>query len=141
MPAQVIAFPSNNEQPLSENERILTDVDKLIRLTLTSMNLDEHLINHVAERIKDYVEKYASITFNCKFDLAVPQHTSPEEKAVMKNCLDKGIEALATQVQGMVNKIIMERVMLEIKIYEDQKAYETLKASEKPIKLVQHSQK
>lgn len=122
MPAQLIEFPSTKVQLPSENERILADVDRLIRLTLNSMNLDEELINHVAERIRDFVEKYASVTFNCRFDLAVPHCTTQEEKAVMQTCLDKGIEGLAAQVQGMVNKIIMERVMLEIEMFQERRA-------------------
>jgi hypothetical protein len=136
MPAQVILFPTSIEQPQNQNDQILEDVDQLIRKTLAMMNHDENLINQVAGRMKDYVEKYASITFNCKIDMEVPHHASLEEKDVMRACLDKGIENLASQVQGMVNKIIMERIMLEIKIYEDQKIYENQQASEKAVRLV-----
>lgn len=136
MSAQVIEFPSVMEQPKDGKTQTLDAIDQLIRLTLNSMNLEEDLVNHVVGRMRDYIDQYASTEFNCKFDMLVPTHTTQSEKEAMKDCLDKGIDELANQVQTMVNKIIMERVMLEIKIYQDQKTFEEdRRAKEKAVRL------
>lgn len=115
MPAKVILFPSPNQQTLDE-------IDWRIRACLAAMELDENLINHVSGRMKNYIAKYASVTFDCNFNLAVPINMSEKEKNALLHSVDTGITATAAQVQEMVNKIIMERILLEIEIYEDRES-------------------
>ncbi len=111
MPAKIIPFPYQNTSALDE-------IDQRIRASLASMSLDETLINHVGDRMKNYIEKYASTAFDCRFNLPVPYYMAQEERNALLKAVEAGIQDTADQVQEMVNQIILERISLEIELYE-----------------------
>lgn len=110
MTAKIIPFPIQAGPNLAE-------VEKKIRVCLGALSDDGAMVEHVSGRIMAFIEKYTCKTFEPYFNL--PLRPMPEEqtKAFMK-ALDEGVDTIATQVCDMVNQIIMERLFLEVEIYE-----------------------
>lgn len=110
MITKIIPFPSPKENP---GEKI----DEYIRLYLAETFPDKDFINYVGNRMKDFVEQYASHSFEPTFELIVPLNLSLQEADALLSSIDKGVQSTAEEVQGMITKIILERLHLEIELY------------------------
>lgn len=111
MPAKVYQFPS-------QTEPTLTDIERRVRASLAELSGDERLIEHVAGRMMAYIKKYTYKTFAPDFCLPLPP-LSPEQREDFLSALDKGVGAVARQVQDMISQIVIERLFLEIELYEE----------------------
>ena len=116
MTAKIILFPIQTESPWEK-------VDRHIRAYLAEIAADKTFINYVGNRMKDFIGKYASKSFEPTFNLIVPPNLSREQANALLFSIDKGVQNTAEQVQDMVSKIITERLHLEIEIYTSQKKY------------------
>lgn len=114
MIASVIPFPKKAEPDLSE-------VEKLIRKWLTEMAASGDEIEYVVERMMFFIDNYASKTFEPTFDLPIPPSFSKEQAEAMLKSIEKGVDTTAQEVQEMINRIIIERLFLEMEIYESRK--------------------
>jgi len=112
--AKIIPFPTQTENPWEE-------VDRHIRAYLGEIAADNDFINYVGNRMRDFIEQYASKSFEPTFNLVVPPNLSKEQADVLLLSIDKGVRDTAEEVQEMVRKIIFERLHLEIEIYASQK--------------------
>lgn len=112
MAASVIPFPQTPGQDLPE-------IENLIRNCLVEISANHDLIESVTGRMMDFIEKYASQSFEPTFNLPVPPGFSKEDAEALRCSIEKGVDNTAEQVQEMINKIVMERFLLEIEIYEN----------------------
>ena len=111
MAAKVIPFPKTSGPDLNE-------IEKLIRLWLTEMSESRDFVDTIAARMMTFIDAYASKTFEPIFNLAAPPHLSAEERHSLLVSIETGVDNTAVQVQEMVNRIIVERLFLEVEIYE-----------------------
>ena len=118
--AKIIPFPTPVpiESPWEE-------VDGHIRAYLAEIKSDIFFIDYVANRMKDFIDKYASKSFEPIFNLIVPPNLSREQADALLLSVDKGMQGTIEEVQDMVRKIIVERLHLEIQVYESRKALNT----------------
>lgn len=114
MTAKIIPFPTKPQTPWEE-------VDIHIRAYLAEITSDKDFINDIANRMKHFIEKYASKSFDPTFNLIVPPNMSSEQAEALLVSIDKGVQETAEDVQDMVRKIIVERLHREIEIYISQK--------------------
>lgn len=111
MAAKVIPLPQKDDYNVN-------DVENLIRKWLAELSTDEALIETVTNRMVLFIDTYANTWFEPVFNLPVPAHFSQEEAEAMLASIEKGMDHTASQVQIMINKIIVERFFLEIELYE-----------------------
>lgn len=111
MSAAIVPFPSRDVQSLEE-------IDKLIRTYLAEITSDGNLIDHVGDRMKNFIENYAYKSFVPNFNLAVPPNMSQKQVDALLFSIEEGLQNNANQVQEMINKIIFERLYREVEIYE-----------------------
>ena len=111
MAAKVIPLPQKDDYKVN-------DVENLIRKWLAELSTDEALIETVTNRMVLFIDTYANTWFEPVFNLPVPAHFSQEEAEAMLVSIEKGMDHTASQVQTMINKIIVERFFLEIELYE-----------------------
>ena len=114
MDTKVILFPLREKAPWDT-------ADEYIRNYLSKITTDKTFINHISQRMRHYIEKYAHKSFEPTFDFVVPPDFSQEYADAMVAALDAGIQAVALEVQDMMRKIIIERLFFEIEIYENYK--------------------
>jgi hypothetical protein len=113
--ATIIPFPKKQGQDLAQ-------VELLIRKWLSKLSNNDELTEWVVERMLIYVDHYGNRLFEPAFDLPVPANFSQEEAEAMLGAIEKGIDDIAVQVQEMVSKIIIERLFLEIELYESRQS-------------------
>ena len=111
MAARIIPFPKASEPNISEIER-------LIRLWLAEMSDSRDFVETITARMLAFINQYANWTFEPVFNLAVPSGLSPAEMRSLVVSIETGVDNTAIQVQEMVNRIIVERLFLEVEIYE-----------------------
>lgn len=111
MAAKVIPLPQKDDYNVN-------DVENLIRKWLAELSTDEALIETVTNRMVLFIDTYANTWFEPVFNLPVPAHFSQEEAEAILASIEKGMDHTASQVQTMINKIIVERFFLEIELYE-----------------------
>jgi lantibiotic modifying enzyme len=109
--ARVIVFPKKPEQNMSE-------VETLIRKWLTEMSATSDAIESIVERMMFFIDKYATKTFEPTFDLPIPPTFSKQQAEALLSSIEKGVDNSALEVQEMINRIIIERLFLEMDIYE-----------------------
>ncbi|WP_378952355.1 hypothetical protein [Pelosinus sp. sgz500959] len=114
MAAKIIPFPIQNEQPLEE-------IDRYIRDYLAEIEADRDFIDYISNRMNYFIKNYANQYFEPTFDLVVPPNMSREQADALLLSIEMGVEHTAKQVQDMVGKIILERLQLEVELYEKQK--------------------
>lgn len=119
MTAKVIPFPQRSEPNL-------TEIEKLIRQWLAEMSSNNELIEHVAGRMMDFIDKYTNKTFEPTFNLAVPPNLTEAEVKALLASIEKGADNTADQVHRMINEIIVERFFLEIDLYESSRKESSL---------------
>lgn len=110
MTAKVIPFPIQAGPNSAE-------VANRIRACLRALSDDGDMVEHIVGRIMAFIEKYTCKTIEPYFNLPL-RPMSEEETKVFLTALDDGVETIATQVCDMVNQIIMERLFLEVEIYQ-----------------------
>lgn len=96
-------------------------LEGLIRKYLAEMIVDPDSIEAIAERMMFFIDNYLNIWFNPAFDLVVPPMSQEQADALLLS-LEKGVDAAAEQINTMVNRIIIERLFLEVEIYQNQKS-------------------
>lgn len=111
MSASIIPFPRKPAQNAVE-------LEKIMRRWLAELSTDPDLIETVVTRMLTFIEQYASKPFEPVFDLPVPRDLSQEETEALLEAIEKGTDAMARQVQQMINEIIIERFFLEVEIYK-----------------------
>lgn len=114
MVAKVVPFP----QKTGYN---VTEVEDLIRKWLVELSSNEDLIETVTTRMVRFIDTYANSWFEPIFNLPVPANFSQNEAEAILAAIEKGMDHTASQVQMMINKIIVERFFLEIELYEKHK--------------------
>ncbi len=114
MSTKIIPFPTQVESPLEE-------LDRHIRTYLAEITVDRDFINCIANRMRFFIENYATKSFQGNFNLIVPPNLSREQADALVLSIEEGVQKNAKEVQEMVRKIIMERLHLEIEIYISQK--------------------
>ena len=124
MTAKIITFPNDSEQ-------IPEKFDRLVRVYLTKMTADSDLVDHVGDRMKTFVEKYANIWFEPTLNLEIPSDMSQKQIDALLSSIEEGVKKHATQVQEMVSNIIFERLYFEIKIYKTLTKCKTVKGIHK----------
>ena len=112
MAAKVIPFPKQIESPGEE-------LDRHIRAYLAEMDTDKEFINHVSQRMKSFIEQYASKSFEPTLNLVVPPNLSREQADALVVSIDTGIQNTIEDIQDMMRKIVLERLHLEIEIYSN----------------------
>lgn len=115
MAAKIILFPVQTKKPWEE-------VDQHIRAYLSEITSDIDFITDIGDRMRYFIEKYASKAFEPSFNLIVPPNLSQEQADALLLSIDQGVQETAEEVQDMVRKIIIERLHLEIEIYASQKS-------------------
>jgi hypothetical protein len=111
MAARIIPFPKASEPNISEIER-------LIRLWLAEMSDSRDFVETITARMMAFINKYTNRTFEPVFNLAVPPGLSPAQMRSLVVSIETGVDNTAIQVQEMINRIIVERLFLEVEIYE-----------------------
>lgn len=111
MSASIIPFPRKPDQNAAE-------LEKIMRRWLAELSTDPELIEAVVARMLTFIEQYASKSFEPVFDLPVPRDLSQAETEALLEAIEKGTDAMARQVQQMINEIIIERFFLEVEIYK-----------------------
>lgn len=114
MAAKVIAFPDKSEPNISE-------IEKVIRVWLLQLSEDQDFIDTVADRMISFIINYTDKWVEPTFDLVVPPTLSFEDRKSLVASIEKGVDDTARQVQEMVNRIIIERFLLEVDIYNSKK--------------------
>lgn len=109
--AQITPFPRKTAKDVD----LVADA---VRNWLAAMTADDVLIDKVAARMKLFIETYADTWFEPTFNLAVPATLSPAETAALFASVEKGVDQAAEQVNETISKIIIERLQLEVQIYE-----------------------
>lgn len=112
MAARIVPFPARSGQ---------TEVMERIRRYLAELSSDQELINTVAAKMKLFIDRYADKDFTPAFDLAVPAGISPREAQALLRSVEKGVDAAVGQFDRMICEIIVERMFLEIELYEQRK--------------------
>lgn len=111
MSASIIPFPRKPDQNAAE-------LEKIMRRWLDELSTDSELIETVVTRMLTFIEQYACKPFEPVFDLPVPRDLSQAETEALLEAIEKGTDAMARQVQQMINEIIIERFFLEVEIYK-----------------------
>lgn len=111
MAANVIPFPKRSEAKLSE-------IEQLIRKWLAEITSDSDTTEYITGRMMTFVDNYATKSFEPTFNLPVPPNFSCQESEALLVAIQKGVADTAQEVQEMVNRIIIERFLLEVEIYE-----------------------
>lgn len=114
MAAKIVAFPNKSEPNLPE-------IEKVVREWLLQISEEQEFIDTIANRMMTFITNYTEQWVEPTFDLAVPAEFSREDRQVLLNSVEKGIDDMARQVQEMVNRIIVERFFLEVDLYNSQK--------------------
>lgn len=114
MAAKVFPFPDKYEPNL-------TEIEKLIREWLRNVSDERNFIDTVAARMMSFIQNYANKWFEPSFNLSVPSTLTFEERKALVASIETGVDETAKQVQEMINRIIIERFLLEIEIYETRK--------------------
>lgn len=112
MSASIIPFPKKADQNL-------TELEKIMRRWLSELSTNPDLIECVVKRMLNFIERYASKSFEPVFDLPVPRNLSKEETEALLLSIERGTDNTAQQVHQMINEIIVERFFLEIEIYKN----------------------
>ncbi len=114
MVAKVIPFPDKYEPNIPE-------IEKLMREWLCNVSDEHNFIDTVAARMMSFIQNYANTWFEPNFNLSVPPTLTFEERKALIASIETGVDETARQAQEMVNRIIIERFLLEIEIYETSK--------------------
>lgn len=112
MAATIVPFPARSGQ---------TEVMERIRRYLAEISSDRELIDAVAAKMELFIDRYADKDFEPVFDLAVPAGISPREAQALLRSVEKGVDAAVEQFDRMISEIIVERMFLEIELYEQRK--------------------
>lgn len=110
--AQITPFPRKTQKDVA----LVTDK---IREYLAAMATDDAMVNKLAARMNLFIETYADIWFEPTFNLAVPSTMSQEETAALLLSIEKGVDQAAEQVNEIISKIIIERLLFEVQIYQN----------------------
>ena len=110
MTARIVPFPANAGQDRDE-------VEILLRKWLAELSPDSRFVNGVTERMLSFINNYASKTFEPAFNLAAPANMSEQEAAALLQSIEQGVGQSAREVQEMINRIIVERFLLEVELY------------------------
>ncbi len=111
--ARIVTFPAQAAQD---------PVDSRIRRYLTEVSADDDLIETVAARMKIFIDRFAGRTFRPVFDLAVPYGMTEEETHRLLRSVERGVDAAAEKVEKLLCGIIVERLLLEVEIYNNRPA-------------------
>ena len=115
MAAKIIPFPDKYEPNV-------TEIEKLIRGWLCSMSDEHTFVDTVAARMMSFIQNYANTWFEPNFNLSVPPTLTFDERKALIASIETGVDETARQVQEMINRIIIERFLLEIELYETSKS-------------------
>ncbi|CUH97365.1 hypothetical protein P22_3493 [Propionispora sp. 2/2-37] len=130
MTAKVVTFPTQTEQ-------LAEEMDRMIRIYLFELTGNKDLVRHVGDRMKDFISKYATKTFEPCFHLAVPAGMPQQQIDRLLASVDEGFQKNALEVQEMINKIIFERLYLEIELYDNMRKHKTAAAKQNNTGLLQ----
>lgn len=111
MTAKIIPFPPQDGPDLAETEQ-------KIKAVLTAMTGDPALTDQVAGQMMTFIQNYTCKTIEPEFNLPAPPMTETQRQA-FRLALDAGIETIIEQVQDMISKIVQERLLREVEIYEE----------------------
>lgn len=99
--AEIVQFPT-------ATVRNSIEMKKVIKKYLIQHTDNMELIEHVVERVTNYIEEY----LNKEFNFQMPSSITGEE-------LEKFQESFKKQIQDMTNPIILERILLESELFEN----------------------
>ena len=104
---EVIQFPTR-----AVRDRVA--VEKTIREMLDQSGASPGMIEEVCSRMKDFFEVWTAAQLSLSYQLP----DLPEElRAAIQNSIEKGLKQLSEQMIDYTNKLLFDRLKLEIELY------------------------
>lgn len=113
--ANIVPFPGKTKKNVNP-------VADMIIKYLAAISNDCAMIAEVSAQMNTFVETYADIWFEPTFDLELPAAMTKKETAALLLSIEKGVDRAAEQVNEIISKIVIERLLLEVQIYEDRQS-------------------
>jgi len=110
----VINFPARSEHSWNK-------VEQSIRTMLNKTMADAAMQDDILAHMKNAYEKY-NATFNIKLNMKMPSGTTPDDKKNIADNFRQAFGDLETQVQDLMQEALMDRLLLEIQLYNARKS-------------------
>lgn len=95
-------------------------VEPSIRKVLQETNASTEMQNDILKKMAEAYEKY-NAQFNVKMALKLPEKTTASERENISDSLKQTFNHLQTQVQDLMQEILLDRLLLEIQLYNARK--------------------
>lgn len=109
----ILQFPTKAEH---EWKKVETSIRKVLHDTNASTDMQQSIL----EKMQNAYEKY-NARFNVKMTLSLPASTTSEEKQTISKNFTQSFRNLETQVQDLMQEILMDRLLLEMQLYNARK--------------------
>jgi len=113
--AEIFRFPD-------KSARTWATIEEEIRNQLDSCGASSDMENEVCNRLKEYYEKVACRTFRLDVALPIPESATEEEAKVITAVVRKAFSQLESQIHEFTTHILMDRMLLEIVLYNQKQA-------------------
>jgi hypothetical protein len=108
--ASIIEFPSQRAQGLAF-------LDQQIRKLLAERGADDELIDFAADTVKRVYERCIDAE-NYSFSVSLPEGTSEEDAAAMRESIRQGLQHIRDENHAVVIRLIAELVMAEVRMFQ-----------------------
>lgn len=115
--SNIIEFPTRAEHSWKI-------VEKSIRSILKDTSAATEMQDEILEKMKKAHEKY-NAKFKINFSIQMPASATEQEKKSISNDLKKSFTTLENQVQELMQEIFLDRLLLEIQLYNARNKTET----------------
>ena len=109
----IVNFPTKAEHDWNK-------VEPSFRKVLVETNASTEMQNEILTKMANAYEKY-NAQFNVKLTLKLPEATTAIERENISGNLSQTFNHLQTQVQDLMQEILLDRLLLEIQLYNARK--------------------
>ena len=110
----VINFPARSEHRWNKVERSM-------RTMLNETNADMAMQDDILVKMKNAYEKY-NATFNVKCNIKMPSGATQDDRKNIADNFKQAFVDLETQIQNLMQEALMDRLLLEIQLYNARKS-------------------
>ena len=111
--SDVINFPTKAEHEWKK-------VEQSIQKVLHETNASPEMQTEILRKMEQSYEKY-NARFNVKMTLSLPAATTKAEKETISTNFTQSFRHLENQVQDFMEEILLDRLLLEIQLYNARK--------------------
>ena len=109
----IINFPARSEHRWNK-------VEKSIRTMLNETNAETAMQDDILVKMKNAYEKY-NAKFNVQLNLKMPSGATQDDRKNIADNFKQAFVDLETQIQDLMQEALMDRLLLEIQLYNARK--------------------